>query len=240
MKSLLQDKKNEDISKLFDDISHQYDFLNHFLSFGVDKLWRKKLIKIIRKEGAVKILDVATGTADLAIYSSLYIPGSRVTGIDISEKMLEVGRQKIDHLNLKKRIELFASPAEKLTFEDNSFDVAMVAFGVRNFENLNKGLQEMIRVIKPGHKYYILEFSKPGGPFGFVYRFYFKYILPFLGRLVSRNKEAYTYLHDSVNDFPQGNDFLKIMEKCGSINNSQKRLSGGIATIYIGQKQKND
>jgi demethylmenaquinone methyltransferase / 2-methoxy-6-polyprenyl-1,4-benzoquinol methylase len=224
---------------LFDDISRQYDFLNHFLSFGVDKLWRKKMIKMILREGAIDILDVATGTADLAIYSSRYIPGSHITGIDISEKMLEVGREKILRLNLEKKINLVNSPAEKLPFGDNSFDAAMVAFGVRNFENLIKGLEEMLRVIKPGNKFYILEFSKPRGLFGMVFKFYFKFILPFLGRLVSRNKDAYAYLHDSVMDFPQGDDFLKIMETSGSIHNIQKRLSGGIATIYIGQKQKN-
>jgi demethylmenaquinone methyltransferase / 2-methoxy-6-polyprenyl-1,4-benzoquinol methylase len=239
MKSFLKDKKNEDISRLFDDISHQYDFLNHFLSFGVDKHWRKKLIKMILLEGAIDILDVATGTADLAIYSSKYIPGSHITGIDISEKMLEIGRKKISHLNLEKQINLVYGPAEKLTFGDNSFDAAMVAFGVRNFENLIIGLEEILRVIKPGHKFFILEFSKPGGPFGLVFQFYFKFILPFLGRMVSRNKDAYNYLHDSVLDFPQGDDFLKIMETCGSNHNIQKRLSGGIATIYIGQKRKN-
>lgn len=238
MKSLLKEKKNEDIGKLFDDISHQYDFLNHFLSFGVDKHWRRKLIKMIRREGAVTILDVATGTADLAIYSSRYIAGSHITGIDISEKMLAVGREKILRMNLARHIDLVKGSAEKLTFKDNTFDVAMVAFGVRNFESLDSGLKEMLRVIKPGNKFFILEFSKPQGPFGFIYRFYFKYVLPALGRMVSRNKDAYTYLHDSVLDFPQGDDFLKIMTNCGSIHNAQKRLSGGIATIYIGQKQK--
>jgi demethylmenaquinone methyltransferase/2-methoxy-6-polyprenyl-1,4-benzoquinol methylase len=238
MKSLLKDKKTEDISRLFDDISRQYDFLNHFLSFGVDKLWRKKMIKMILREGATDILDVATGTADLAIYSSRYIPGSHITGIDISEKMLEVGREKILRLNMGTKINLVNSPAEKLPFGDNSFDAAMVAFGVRNFENLIKGLEEMLRVIKPGNKFFILEFSKPRGLFGMIFRFYFKFILPLLGRLVSRNKDAYSYLHDSVMDFPQGEDFLKIMETSGSIHNIQKRLSGGIATIYIGQKRK--
>ena len=238
MKSLLQDKKNEDISKLFDDISRQYDFLNHFLSFGVDKLWRRKLIKMIRREGAKNILDVATGTADLAIYSTRFIPNSHITGIDISEKMLEVGREKIARLDLAKQIDLMPSPAEKLTFGDDTFDSAMVAFGVRNFECLDCGLKEMLRVIKPGNKFFILEFSRPKGPFGIIFRFYFKNILPFFGRIVSRNKEAYTYLHDSVLDFPEGNDFLTIMKDCGSISNSQIRLSGGIATIYIGQKQK--
>ena len=239
MESYLKEKKNEDIGKLFDDISHQYDFLNHFLSFGVDRHWRKKMIRMIRNEGAVNILDVATGTADLAIYASLYVPGSHITGIDISEKMLEVGREKISRLKLGKHIRLVQIPAEKLTFDEHVFDVAMVAFGVRNFESLESGLKEMLRVIKPGGKVFILEFSKPKGPFGFIYRFYFRYILPSLGRMVSKNKDAYTYLHDSVAGFPQGSEFLNIMEENGFIDTQQKRLSGGIASIYIGQKQKN-
>jgi demethylmenaquinone methyltransferase / 2-methoxy-6-polyprenyl-1,4-benzoquinol methylase len=238
MNSLLQEKKNEDISKMFDEISPQYDFLNHFLSFGIDKLWRKKLIKMLRKEGATKILDVATGTVDLAIYSSRFIPDSHITGIDISAKMLEVGRQKVNRLDLSKQIELMQMPAERMTFEDNTFDGAMVAFGVRNFESLEGGLNEMLRVLKPETRFFILEFSKPGGAFGQVFKFYFKFILPFIGRLVSRNKVAYAYLFDSVMDFPQGDKFLKIMEKCGSSQNVHKRLSGGIATIYIGQKKK--
>jgi demethylmenaquinone methyltransferase/2-methoxy-6-polyprenyl-1,4-benzoquinol methylase len=238
MESLLKDKKNEDISRLFDEISHQYDFLNHFLSFGVDQYWRKKLIKMIRSENALSILDVATGTADLAIYSSRLIPGAKITGIDISEKMLEIGRTKVLNKKLDKQIELLLMPAEKIILEDNTFDTSMVAFGVRNFESLSSGLKEMLRVVKPGKKFFILEFSKPKGLFSLLYLFYFKLILPLFGRLVSKHKNAYTYLRDSVLDFPEGNDFLKIMEDCGSINNSQKRLSGGITTIYIGQKKK--
>jgi demethylmenaquinone methyltransferase / 2-methoxy-6-polyprenyl-1,4-benzoquinol methylase len=238
MKSLLQDKKNEDISKLFDEISHQYDFLNHFLSFGVDKFWRKKLIRMIRSEGVLSVLDVATGTADLAIYSSQYIDDAKITGIDISEKMLEIGRNKVHLKHLDNKIELLLMPAEKISFKDNTFDTSMVAFGVRNFESLSGGLKEMLRVIKPGKKFFILEFSKPKGLFSLLYLFYFKLLLPLFGRMVSKHKNAYSYLRDSVLGFPEGNDFLKIMDECGSINNTQKRLSGGIATIYIGQKQK--
>lgn len=240
MNSLLKDKKNEDVSKLFDEISPQYDFLNHFLSAGIDKLWRKKLIKLIHKEGALTIIDVATGTADLAIYSSLNIPGSSITGIDISEKMLEIGRKKVNKLNKSGQIVLMKCPAEKIPFEDNSYDTAMVAFGVRNFENLEGGLKEMLRVIKPERKFFILEFSKPKGLFRFIYLFYFKLILPLFGRLVSKHKMAYSYLRDSVLDFPEGNDFINILDACGSTNNKQLRLSGGIATIYIGQKQKSN
>ena len=238
MDPLLKEKKNEDIGKLFDDISPQYDFLNHFLSFGIDKLWRKKLINLIHKERAEVILDVATGTADLAIYSSKHIPEAKITGIDISEKMLEVGSKKVLYHNLSEQISLLQMPAEKISLADNAFDTAMVAFGVRNFEDLTMGLKEMLRVIKPGKKIFILEFSKPKGPFRLLYWFYFTLILPLFGRIISGNKKAYAYLRDSVLGFPEGNDFIKIMENSGSVNNSQIRLSGGIATIYIGQKQK--
>ena len=238
MESLLKDKKNEDISRLFDEISQQYDFLNHFLSFGIDKLWRKRLIKMIRAEGALSILDVATGTADLAIYSSKFINGADITGIDISEKMLEIGRAKVLYRHLEKQINLMRMPAEKMQLGDNTFDTAMVAFGVRNFEDLTGGLKEMLRVIKPGHQFFILEFSKPRGPFSLVYLFYFRLLLPLFGRLVSKHKEAYSYLRDSVLSFPEGDDFLKIMASAGSTTNIQKRLSGGIATIYIGRKEK--
>ena len=195
---------------------------------------------MIRDEQAVNILDVATGTADLAIYSASLIPGSHITGIDISEKMLDIGCDKVEHLKLEKQITLSLMPAEKITFADNTYDAAMVAFGVRNFENLSSGLQEMLRVIKPGKKIFILEFSKPQGLFRFVYLFYFKLILPLFGRMVSKNKIAYAYLRDSVLGFPEGDDFLKIMEQCGSKQNTQIRLSGGIATIYIGEKQNSD
>ncbi len=236
MENELKDKKNEDVSRLFDEISHKYDFLNHFLSFGIDRSWRKKMIKLIRKEQPLEILDVATGTADLAIYAALYINNSHIRGIDISKKMLEIGERKTGYLNLRKQIELIHIPAEKMTFGDSTFDAAMVAFGVRNFECLECGIGEMLRVIKPGKKVFILEFSKPRGLFKPLYMFYFKVLLPLFGRLISKNRSAYSYLRDSVIEFPDDKDFLKILEKCGCSNASQKRLSGGIATIYVGQK----
>ena len=236
MEHLLEQKKNEDVSKLFDEISPKYDFLNHFLSFGIDKIWRKKLIKLVRNEKPSRILDVATGTADLAIYAARYIENTHISGIDISKKMLEVGEQKIKLLNLHPRIELIQVPAEKITFPDNTFDAAMVAFGVRNFENLEGGISEMLRVIKPGKRLFILEFSKPRGVMKPLYMFYFKVMLPLFGRIISRNKLAYSYLRDSVIEFPHDQAFLDIMKKCGCTNTYQRRLTGGIATIYVGQK----
>ncbi len=236
MEHLLEQKKNEDVSKLFDEISPKYDFLNHFLSFGIDKIWRKKLIKLVRNEQPSRILDVATGTADLAIYAARYIENTHISGIDISKKMLEVGEQKIKLLNLHPRIELIQVPAEKITFPDNTFDAAMVAFGVRNFEYLEGGISEMLRIIKPGKRIFILEFSKPRGVMKPLYMFYFKVMLPLFGRIISRNKLAYSYLRDSVIEFPHDKAFLDIMQRCGCTNTYQRRLTGGIATIYVGQK----
>ena len=239
MDSLLKNKKNEDIGKMFDDIAPRYDFLNHFLSFNIDKCWRYKLIKLVKKENPLEVLDVATGTADLSIMAAQKIPGSHFTGVDISEKMLEIGRKKISRYGLEKSIELRSGAAENLPFADNSFDNAMVAFGVRNFQDLNSGLKEMLRVIKPGKKIFILEFSQPRGFFKLVYHLYFKLYLPFAGWIISGNKTAYKYLHESVVGFPYGVSFLNIMEQSGFCNMQQRRLSGGISTIYIGEKQKN-
>lgn len=239
MDSLLKSKKNEDIGKMFDDIAPRYDFLNHFLSFNIDKCWRKKIIRLVKDENPLRVLDVATGTADLSIMTAGRIPESHFTGIDISEKMLEIGRKKISRRKLEKNIELLTGAAENLPFADNSFDNVMVAFGVRNFQNLTSGLEEMLRVVKPGKKIYILEFSKPHGFFKLIYNLYFKIYLPAAGWLISGNKRAYKYLHESVLGFPEGESFLKIMQQCGFCNLQQMRLSGGISTIYIGEKQKN-
>lgn len=239
MEPLLKDKKNEDIGKLFDDISSRYDFLNHFLSFNIDKNWREKLVFLMSKDNPVQILDVATGTADLAILAVSKISGSHITGIDISEKMLEKGRLKVIRFKLENDIELIYAPAENLPFADNTFDTAMVAFGVRNFQNLGSGLKEMLRVIKPGKKIYILEFSKPRGGFKLIYMIYFRLFLPVIGYLISGNKTAYRYLRDSVIGFPDNKAFLDIMQQAGCNSLMQKRLNGGIATIYIGEKQKN-
>lgn len=238
MDPLLREKKNEDIAKMFDDIAPGYDFLNHFLSFNIDKCWRKKLIKLMKQEEPVSILDVATGTGDLAIMAAGKIPESEITGIDISEKMLESGRTKISRLKTKKNINLLSASAEKLPFSDNSFDTAMAAFGVRNFQDVNAGLKEMMRVIKPEKKIFILEFSKPRGFFKLIYTIYFRLYLPVAGRLISGNRSAYQYLHDSVAGFPEGRAFMDIMQQAGCDNCIQKRLIGGIATIYVGQKQK--
>jgi len=239
MDSLLKNKRNEDIGKMFDDIAPKYDFLNHFLSFNIDKCWRKKIIRLVKDESPHTVLDVATGTADLSIMAARKIPGSHFTGVDISEKMLELGRKKICRHKLEKRIELRSGAAENLPFADNSFDNVMVAFGVRNFQDLNSGLKEMLRVIKPGKKIFILEFSQPRGFFKLVYHLYFKLYLPVAGWIISGNKAAYKYLHESVLGFPEGASFLNIMEQVGYCNLQQWRLSGGISTIYVGEKQKN-
>lgn len=239
MDPLLSKKKNEDIEKLFDDISGNYDFLNHFLSLNIDKHWRKKLIALLIKEKPECILDLATGTADMAIAAAQQIASCCITGIDISEKMLEIGRKKIRHNNLDDRIELLKSSAEKLPFADDTFDNAMVAFGVRNFHDLQAGISEMQRVIKPGKKIFILEFSRPHGFLKFFNNIYFKIYLPVAGKLISGNSFAYRYLYDSVVSFPEDKAFTDIMKESGIFGITQYRLSGGISTIYIGEKQKN-
>lgn len=238
MDSLLKDKKTEDIGKMFDDIAPGYDFLNHFLSFTIDKFWRAKLIRLLQKENPAHILDVATGTADLALMTAKRLPQANITGIDIAEKMLEKGRKKVNKKNAANRIELCKANAENLPFADNAFDAVMVAFGIRNFQHLHTGLHEMLRVAKPGKKIFILEFSKPTGVFKLIYNAYFRLYLPLAGRLISGNKKAYQYLHDSVIAFTEGDGFLDIMKQNGYCNTSLQRLSGGIATIYTGEKEK--
>lgn len=232
-----KEKEKNEIELMFDSIAWRYDFLNHFLSFGIDRIWRKKAIKIIgRTHKPSFILDVATGTGDLAI-ASLRLNPTKVTGIDISNKMLEAGQNKIDRKGLSERIELISGDSEKIGFDDNYFDVAMVAFGVRNFRNLLKGLCEMHRVIQPGGLIMILEFSKPVTfPFREVFNFYFLNILPFFGRLFSKNKRAYRYLPDSVMSFPDNEVFIKFLNKAGFRDVRQKKLTFGVATIYTGIK----
>ena len=230
-------RKREEVESMFDSIAWRYDFLNHFLSFGTDRAWRKKAIGIIGKNlKPVQILDVATGTGDLAI-ASLRLNPVRVTGIDISDNMLSIGQEKIRRAGLSEQIELLSGDSENIPFEDSMFDVAMVAFGVRNFINPLKGLKEMTRVIRPGGMVMVLEFSRPVAfPFRQIYSFYFLNILPFFGKLFSKDRKAYTYLPDSVMKFPDNEDFMKIMREAGIVNVSQKRLTGGIASIYTGIK----
>lgn len=229
-------KKNQ-VEKMFDNISGKYDFLNHLLTAGIDKIWRKNLIKIMAKENPKMVLDVATGTGDLAIQASKMLKDIKITGLDISQGMLDVGIKKIDKLNLNDRIQMIYGDSEKMPFENNTFDAIMVSFGVRNFENLDKGLKEMNRVLKPGGSLLILEFSNPKNKlFRSVFNMYFKYVLPLIGRLTSKDPKAYKYLFESVQAFPAYEDFLKIMDKADFKSNNYKIQSLGICSIYHGKK----
>lgn len=228
--------KKEQVATMFNNISSKYDFLNHFLSGGTDYLWRRKAIKLLAKEAPKKILDVATGTGDFAI-EALKLNPEKIIGIDISEGMLKVGREKIKNLGADQIIELQKGDSENIKFENNYFDAGIVSFGVRNFENLEKGLQEMHRVLRNDGTIVVLEFSKPQGFFfKRVFRFYFKYILPAIGRLISKDTSAYTYLPESVDKFPYGQDFLNILSKVGFKSTRCISLTFGIASIYLGKK----
>jgi demethylmenaquinone methyltransferase/2-methoxy-6-polyprenyl-1,4-benzoquinol methylase len=228
--------KKEQVAKMFDNISHRYDFLNHFLSLGIDKGWRKKAIKLLEPLKPRTILDVATGTGDFAI-QALSLNPHKVIGIDISEGMLAVGRKKIAARQLSAQVELFSGDSENIPFKENNFDAVTVAFGVRNFENLERGLTEIYRVIKPGGMVVVLEFSRPRTfPFRQVYSFYFKFILPKIGRFISSDKAAYTYLPESVEAFPDGEDFLQCLKAVGFKNTKCRALTFGISSIYSGSK----
>ncbi len=233
----IQEDKRAAVESMFDSIAWRYDFLNHFLSFGIDRLWRRRAVGIIAKSYKnPEILDVATGTGDLAI-AAMRINPSAVTGIDISKKMLEIGKEKIRRKGLSGKIKLTAGDSEHIPFDDNVFDVAMVAFGVRNFSDPLKGLSEMRRVIRNGGMIVVLEFSKPSSfPFRPVYNFYFRNILPFFGRLFSKDKAAYSYLPDSVMKFPDNEAFLKLLAETGFSGTRQLKLTGGVASIYTGVK----
>lgn len=222
---------------MFNDIAPKYDFLNHFLSLGIDKIWRRKVIRKIINDNPSDVLDIATGTADLAILLARKHPKVNIIGIDLAENMLAVGRKKVEELNLSNRIALKQGDSLSLPFENATFDVAMVAFGVRNYENPVKGMEETLRILRKNGKFYVLEFSMPRRfPMAQLYRFYFWAILPLLGRMVSGHKQAYTYLPESVNAFPDGNNFIVLMEKAGFLDCKYKKLSFGIATIYEGKK----
>ena len=228
--------KKEQIAAMFNSISGKYDFLNHFLSLGIDILWRKRAVRLLKKHQPKLILDIATGTGDFAI-EALSLNPEKIIGVDISEGMLSVGREKLIKKNLTDKIELLSGDSEVLPFEDNFFDAVIVSFGVRNFENLEKGLSDMLRVLKPGGKVVILEFSKPKSfPFKQIYQFYFQWILPKIGKLISKNHAAYSYLPDSVEAFPDGDDFLSILNKIGFQKNQCTPLTLGISSIYSGSK----
>ena len=227
--------KKSEVEDMFDNIAPKYDLLNHVLSMKIDVLWRKKLVKWLAEDKPHHVLDVATGTGDLAIAVQKGTD-AQVTGLDLSQQMLNVGKIKIKKLNLDGKISMQKGDAENLPFENDSFDAVTVAFGVRNFENLGKGLSELRRVVKGDKSVYILEFSKVDGVLGPLYMFYFKNILPKIGRLVSKDNRAYTYLPDSVNAFPYGEKMKGILQETGFRKVTYKKLSMGIATLYKATK----
>jgi demethylmenaquinone methyltransferase/2-methoxy-6-polyprenyl-1,4-benzoquinol methylase len=225
------------IADMFDRISPKYDVLNHLLSINIDKAWRKKTAKTVAMTYPKRILDLATGTADLAILLAKHNPQAHIIGMDISEKMLEIGKRKVDKKNLIHQIELRTGDAASLPFEDNTFDAVTVAFGVRNFENLDKGLSEIHRVLKPMGQVFILEFSMPDKfPIKQVYKLYFKHILPKIGEWVSKDSYAYSYLPASVEKFPNRWDFLRTLSLHGLREGSIRLFGHGIAILYSAPK----
>lgn len=221
---------------MFDAIAPRYDFLNQLLSLGIHKGWRKKAIKLLQQQKPKTILDIATGTADFAI-EAIKLNPDKIVGVDISEGMLKLGIEKINKLGLQNKIELKTGDSENLPFADNSFDAITVGFGVRNFENLEKGIADIYRVLNPNGMLVILEFSKPTlFPVKQIYNFYFRYITPVVGKLFSNDSSAYTYLPESVNAFPAGEDFLKILTTAGFKHTKALSVTFGIATIYSANK----
>ena len=229
--------KKEQVAGMFDSIAYRYDFLNRFLSAGIDIIWRKNALKELKKLDPKKILDVATGTADVAIMATNILHPEKIIGIDISDGMLDFGRKKIEKLNLGKVIELVNGDSETINFADNSFDAVTVAFGVRNFQNLEKGLGEIKRVLRPGGKLVVLEFSKPK-TVGIkqLYNVYMKVVAPGMGKLFSKNRNAYKYLDESIKKFPEGKNFTTILDNLGYRNTYCKPQSLGICSIYCGEK----
>jgi demethylmenaquinone methyltransferase/2-methoxy-6-polyprenyl-1,4-benzoquinol methylase len=227
--------KREQVEQMFDNISPKYDLLNRLFSMGIDQGWRRKVVRLLGREPVEHLLDVATGTADLAILGAT--KAKRVTGVDISEGMLGHGRTKVAKRGLEQRIVLQRADSESLPFADNTFDAVTVAFGVRNFEHLEQGMREMQRVLKPNGRLFVLEFSKPmKAPMKQLFRFYFQRVMPAVGRTVSKDSAAYTYLPKSVDAFPEGQAFLDILAKAGLREGKAEPLTGGIATLYTGRK----
>jgi demethylmenaquinone methyltransferase/2-methoxy-6-polyprenyl-1,4-benzoquinol methylase len=229
-------KDKQSVSEMFNRISYKYDFLNHFLSFRRDIAWRKKLVKLLNEEQPKQILDIATGTGDLAI-AALGTNPQKVTGIDIAKDMLEIAIKKSKETGKQENMEFMVADALNLPFEDNTFDAATVAFGVRNFENLETGLKEVKRVLKKGSKFYILEFSKPQSiVMRGLYKVYSRVYIPVVGRIFSKDFSAYKYLPDTIATFPSGKEFGEVVKECGYKLNKIEPLTFGIATIYIGEK----
>ena len=227
--------EKETVKNLFDDIAPRYDLLNHLLSLNIDKSWRRRAVREL-EAGQEELLDVACGTGDFAI-AAVRTGVKRVTGIDISAGMVDIGKRKVEALGLSGRIALEIGDSEQMRFPDNAFDAVTVAFGVRNFEYLEQGLREMCRVLRPGGKVVILEFSMPDRfPMKQLYTLYFRRILPLFGGWISGNRGAYVYLPESVMRFPQGKAFLDIMGRSGFVRAARRKLPGGIASLYTGEK----
>lgn len=227
--------KREQVEQMFDAISPKYDLLNRVFSMGIDQGWRRKVIRLMGREPVDHLLDVATGTADLAILGST--KAKRVTGVDISAGMLSHGRTKVSKRGLDQRVVLQQADSAALPFPDATFDAVTVAFGVRNFEHLEQGVREMLRVLKPNGRLFVLEFSKPQRtPMRQLFRFYFHRVMPTIGRSVSKDSAAYTYLPKSVDAFPEGEEFLKVLRNAGGRECSAEALTGGIASLYIARK----
>lgn len=229
--------KKQQVSEMFDKIAGRYDFMNRFLSVGIDKSWRRKAIRLFKKDQPQHILDVATGTGDMALTAYKMLHPQKITGIDISEKMLQIGRQKVAKENLDSHIELLSGDSETINFAADTFDAVMVAFGVRNFENLQQGLQEIRRVMKPGAQLVVLEFSKPTLPIiKQIYQLYMGVIAPQMAAWFHQNKKAYQYLNESAKAFPDREVFVDILTKAGFSNTMFKPLTFGICCIYTARK----
>ena len=228
--------KKEQVTKMFDTISKNYDGLNRVISFGIDIKWRKKVVEILKKEQPDSILDIATGTGDLAI-ALVNTGAKKIVGLDISPGMLAVGKDKVRHKNLDNNIEMVVGDSENLVFEDNSFDAVTVSFGVRNFETLETGMAEILRVLKPNGSLVILETSVPTKtPYKQGYKFYTKNILPLIGKMFSKDNSAYGYLSESASVFPHGENFNNILREIGFIDVTNKPQTFGVASIYIAKK----
>lgn len=229
--------KKEQIACMFDRIAFRYDFLNHFLSLGIDKGWRRKALKYLQASDPKNILDIATGTADLAILEARMLHAEKITGVDISLGMLELGTKKVRQAGLSDKISLQLADSESLPFSDNSFDAVTSAFGVRNFENIEKGLAEMSRVLRPGGNAVILEFTSPTVfPVKQFFQLYFRYITPWIGKWIARSKEAYSYLPESVKAFPQGSGMVELLKQNGFQQAGCRSLTLGICAIYCATK----
>lgn len=229
--------KGAQVEAMFDNIAPAYDFMNRAMTFGIDRGWRKKVVKSVVAAQPKAILDVATGTGDLAIQLARAVTDATVTGIDLSEGMLSVGRKKVEEAKLDNRVVLTQGDCLALPFPDNSFDVVTVAFGVRNFEHLNKGYAEMARVLRPGGMLFVLELTTPTSPIVKpFYKLYTKGVIPMLGRMVSHDSRAYSYLPESIAAMPQGKRMLAMMENAGFHECSLRQLTLGVSTIYVGRK----